>query len=101
MALMAAMRAALRSLQADAAASDRYRMIVESAVDHAILTSSPDGRVTSWNTGAQAILGYTPEDIVGQPFARLFTADDIAANVPAAEMRAAQDGTGEIGRAHV
>jgi PAS domain S-box-containing protein len=94
MALMAAMRAALRSLQADTAASDRYRMIIDSAVDHAILTSGPDGRVTSWNTGAQAILGYKPQDIVGQPVDRLFTADDIAADIPSAEMRAAQDGTG-------
>ncbi|HEY4171394.1 MAG TPA: PAS domain S-box protein, partial [Rhodopila sp.] len=94
MALMAAMRAALRSLQADTAANDRYRMIIDSAVDHAILTSGPDGRVTSWNTGAQAILGYKPQDIVGQPVDRLFTADDIAADIPSAEMRAAQDGTG-------
>ncbi|HEX4366943.1 MAG TPA: ATP-binding protein [Rhodopila sp.] len=94
MPLMAAMRAALRSRQAEVTVAKRHRMIIDSAVDHAILTSSLDGRVTSWNAGAQAILGYAPEDIVGQPSSRLFTDDDIAADVPTLDMRAAQAGTG-------
>ncbi len=67
-------------------------MIVESAIDYAIFTCGLDGRITSWNAGAQAILGYAPEDIVGEPCARVFMADDIVAHVPETEMRAARDG---------
>lgn len=93
MTLIAAMRAALRSRQADAAIIGRDRMIIESAIDDAILTCGLDGRVTTWNTGAQAILGHAPEDILGQPYARIYMADDVDTDVPGVDMRAARDGT--------
>jgi PAS domain S-box-containing protein len=93
--LIAVTRAMLRLRHAETQAqeaSERYRMIVESAVDYAIFTCGMDARITSWNTGAQAILGYAPEDIIGEPCARIFMADDVGADVPEAEMRAAHDG---------
>jgi PAS domain S-box-containing protein len=37
---------------------DIYRFIVESAVDHAVVTTTLDGVVTTWNAGACNILGY-------------------------------------------
>jgi PAS domain S-box-containing protein len=95
MELIAVTRAMLRLRHAEAQAqeaNERYRMIVESAIDYAIFTCGLDGRVTSWNSGAQAILGYPPEDIVGQPCARIFMAEDIIADTPEAEMRAAHQG---------
>jgi len=93
--LIAVTRAMLRLRHAETQAQEageRYRMIVESAVDYAIFTSGLDGRITSWNSGAQAILGYAPEEIIGEPCARIFMADDIGADVPEAEMRAAHLG---------
>ena len=93
--LIAVTHAMLRLRQAETRAQEaheRYRMIVESAVDYAIFTCGLDGRVTSWNSGAEAILGYTPEQIVGQPCARIFLADDVAADVPEAEMLSARTG---------
>ena len=95
MELIAVARAMLRLRYAEAQAQEsgeRYRMIVESAVDYAIFTCGLDGRITSWNSGAQAILGYLPEDIIGEPCARIFMADDIIADVPDAEMRTAFQG---------
>ncbi len=95
MELIAVTRAMLRLRHAEAQAQEsgeRYRMIVESAVDYAIFTCGLDGRITSWNSGAQAILGYLPEDIIGEPCARIFMADDVIADVPQAEMRAAFQG---------
>ena len=62
MELIAVTRAMLRLRHAEAQAqesSERYRMIVESAVDYAIFTCGLDGRITSWNSGAQAILGLS------------------------------------------
>src|ERR1700759_3369250 len=93
--LIAVTRAMRRLRHAEAQAqeaSERYRMIVESAVDYAIFTCGLDGRITSWNSGAQAILGYMPEDIIGEPCTRIFTAEDVIADVPNAEMRAAFQG---------
>ena len=93
--LISVTRAMLRLRIAEAQgqeAGERYRMIVESAVDNAIFTCGLDGRIASWNSGAEAILGYPPETIIGEPCARIFMADDIIAGVPEAEMRAAYDG---------
>lgn len=42
------------------------RLMVESAVDYAIFTTDPDGIVTSWNTGAERVLGYPEAEILGQ-----------------------------------
>ncbi len=95
--LVAVTRAMLRLHGAEAKAhteGERYRMIVESAIDYAIFTCGLDGRVTSWNAGAEAILGYTAEQIIGEHCTRIFMADDVASAVPEAEMQAAQAGAG-------
>jgi PAS domain S-box-containing protein len=93
--LIAVTRAMLRLRQAEITAQEageRYRMIVESAVDYAIFTCGLDGRITGWNSGAEAILGYVPEQIIGEPCARIFLTGDVAKDVPGEEMRAAHQG---------
>ncbi|MEO9786182.1 MAG: PAS domain S-box protein, partial [Aurantimonas coralicida] len=65
----------------------RYRLIVESAVDHAIIVADLDGVISTWNDAAQRVLGWTEADMIGQPIARIFTPEDIEAGVPAKEMR--------------
>jgi PAS domain S-box-containing protein len=93
--LIAVTRAMLRLRHAETQAqeaNERYRMIVESAIDYAIFTCGLDGRITSWNSGAQAILGYPPEEIIGEPSTRIFMPDDIIADVCGAEMRSAHGG---------
>ncbi len=68
-----------------------YRAIFDSAVDFAIVTSDPEGRVTAWNPGAERILGWSAEEMVGRPTATFFTPEDEAADRPATEMRCAAD----------
>ena len=51
----------------------------------------PDGRVTNWNAGAQAIKGYTAEEIVGQHFSRFYTEEDRAGGEPARALETARD----------
>jgi len=51
--------------------------IVDSS-DDAIITKTLDGRITSWNPAATQILGYRPEDILGQPVTRLFPPELVA-----------------------
>jgi PAS domain S-box-containing protein len=41
------------------------RLVLESATDYAIFTTDPNGIVTSWNAGAEHLLGWREEDIVG------------------------------------
>ena len=55
---------------------DRGRLaaIVQSS-DDAIIGKSLDGIVTSWNEGARRLFGYTAEEMVGQPIARLIPGD--------------------------
>ena len=51
--------------------------------DYALYMLDPDGRVTNWNTGAEAIKGYKADEIVGQHFSRFYTEEDRAAGEPA------------------
>jgi PAS domain S-box-containing protein len=42
------------------------RLILDSATDHAIFTVDRDGMVTTWNPGAERLLGYTDSEIIGE-----------------------------------
>ena len=70
-------------------------LLVESAKDFAIFYVDTKGRVITWNSGAERILGWSEAEIVGQPGAVLFTPEDRAALVPEEELRQAE----ETGRA--
>jgi PAS domain S-box-containing protein len=59
-------------------------MFVERLPDYAITLFDAEGRVTSWNTGAQAMLGYAADEAVGQHLSRFYTPADIADGAPAA-----------------
>jgi PAS domain S-box-containing protein len=59
-----------------------FRLLVQGVTDYAVFMLSPDGRVTSWNSGARRIKGYTEGEIIGSHFSRFYTPDDVAAGVP-------------------
>ncbi len=67
----------------------RHHLILESAVDYAIVSMDLQGIVTSWNKGAELILGWTEREMCGRPCDTFFTPEDCAAGVPAREMQAA------------
>jgi len=60
----------------------RFRLLVQGVRDYAIYMLDVDGRVTNWNTGAEAIKGYTADEIVGEHFSRFYTEEDRAAGEP-------------------
>ncbi|HJW08681.1 MAG TPA: PAS domain S-box protein, partial [Holophagaceae bacterium] len=62
----------------------RLRMMIEGAVDYAILMLDLEGRVVSWNRGAERIKGYRAEEILGEPFTRFYPPEDVAAGRPLA-----------------
>jgi PAS domain S-box-containing protein len=73
----------------------RARLIVDSATDYAIITMDADGCVTSWNVGAQAIMGYAEAEILGRSGDVIFTAEDRSNGRFTTELRRAA----ETGRA--
>ena len=81
---------------------DIYRKAIEDIRDYAIFMTDPDGIITNWNFGAQQILGYTEEEIIGKDAARFFTPEDRSKNVPRKELEtAATLGRAEDERWHV
>src|ERR1700755_2664711 len=66
---------------------------VQSGVDHAIFMLDTEGRIQSWNPGAERIKGYTAGEIIGEHFSRFYTQEDRAAGVPEIALRqAAEEG---------
>ncbi len=68
---------------------ERFRLLVESMQDYAIFMLDPNGRVTSWNTGAVKIKGYQQQEIFGEPFGRFYTPEDQARGLPGQALREA------------
>jgi PAS domain S-box-containing protein len=73
----------------------RARLILDSATDYAIITLDIDGCITSWNAGAQNIMGYAEAEVLGWSGDVVFTAEDRANGKFAVELRRAV----ETGRA--
>ncbi len=67
----------------------RFSSMLESVRDYAIIFLDLDGRVATWNKGAERIKGYRPEEIVGRHFSRFYTPDDIANGKPDRELHVA------------
>src|SRR5919106_2689457 len=75
------------------ARDEQFRLLVEAVKDYAIFLLDPEGRVVSWNAGAERIKGYSAEEILGQEFTRFYEPDDIAAGLPEQMLaRAAREG---------
>ncbi len=68
---------------------EQFRLLLESVNDYAIYMLDVEGRVLTWNSGAQAIKGYLESEVVGRNFAMFFTPEDIAAGTPQAELETA------------
>jgi PAS domain S-box-containing protein len=76
---------------------ERFRILVEGVQDYAIFTLDPDGKVLTWNAGAERIKGYKAEEIIGQNFSRFFLQTDIDQGKPEKELHlASTSGRSEI-----
>jgi PAS domain S-box-containing protein len=69
---------------------ERFRLLVEGVKDYAIFLLDPEGRVSSWNTGAERIKGYTESEIIGQHFSRFYPEEAIARRWPWRELEIAK-----------
>jgi PAS domain S-box-containing protein len=69
---------------------ERFRMLIQGVTDYAIYMLDPEGRITSWNAGAQRFKGYTADEIIGEHFSRFYSEDDQQAGIPAAALQTAK-----------
>ncbi|MFC3291538.1 hybrid sensor histidine kinase/response regulator [Modicisalibacter luteus] len=69
-------------LQAASAFEGRYRLLVDAVSDYAIFMLDPEGRIASWNYGAQRTKGYQEAEILGQHFSVFYTEADKQAELP-------------------
>ena len=96
---IAALEAENAALRAEA---ERLRQVLDSATDHAIVTLNPEGRITGWNEGARAILGYGDAEILGRSGEVFFPAEDRAGGVFVGELcRALEEGRAPNERWHI
>src|ERR671913_773087 len=80
----------------------RFERLVESAKDYAIFMTDADGRVSTWNEGAQRLFGYGEAEIVGEDASLLFTPEDRESGAPERELeKARNEGRAEDERWHV
>ena len=69
---------------------ERHRLLINGVADYAIYWLDVDGRVNSWNTGAQNLKQYTEREIIGKHFSVFFTDEDRAKGMPARAMHEAR-----------
>ena len=75
---------------------ERFRLLITGVKDYAIFMLDPDGRVASWNAGAERFKGYQAQEIIGQPSSRFYTPEDVAEGKPGRGLRiAAAEGRAE------
>jgi len=71
------------------ASEQRLHLLMESVKDYAIVMLDLDGKVASWNAGAERIKGYSADEIIGQNHSRFYLEEDVRAGKPELELRAA------------
>lgn len=76
------------------ASEERFRLLVEGVREYAIIMLDQQGKVSSWNVGAERIHGYRGQEIIGHSYSRFFSEDDARNGLPEKELeRAAELGT--------
>jgi two-component system CheB/CheR fusion protein len=80
---------------------ERMRLVAESTKDYAIITTDTEGRITSFNNGAERIFGFAEQEALGQMIDIIFTPEDREQGIPDDERRhAREEGRAEDERWH-
>ncbi|WIV54615.1 PAS domain-containing sensor histidine kinase [Amycolatopsis nalaikhensis] len=68
---------------------ERFRLLVQGVLDYGIFMLDPEGRISSWNAGAERIKGWSAGEIIGQHFSVFYPPEDVAVGKPARELEIA------------
>jgi PAS domain S-box-containing protein len=93
-------RSTLRTIRSQAAmqeSEERFRMLLSGVRDYAIFMLDPQGRVITWNEGAERIKGYRQEEILGSHYSRFYPPEEVRAGLPDRLLKiASADGRTEV-----
>jgi PAS domain S-box-containing protein len=79
--------------RAPRSSEERFRFMVDNVRDYAIITLDRDGRVATWNRGAQEIKGWRADEIIGQHFSRFYPEEHVRSGKSERELEiAAREG---------
>src|ERR1700689_3888828 len=70
--------------------AELFRLLVEGIRDYAIFVLDPEGKILTWNPGAQAMKGYTRDEIVGKHFSTFYPAEAVQSGWPQRELTLAE-----------
>jgi PAS domain S-box-containing protein len=68
---------------------ERFRLLVDSVKEYAIFMLDPEGRVASWNLGAERIIGYTAAEAIGRHFSCFYPAEAAERGAPRQDLDSA------------
>lgn len=71
--------------------ADMLRSLIEAVTDYAIFRIDLQGRVETWNSGAERIKGYTAAEIIGRSIHDFYTPEDRKEGRPEANLRMAAE----------
>lgn len=72
---------------------ERLRLAAQTTNDFAIIVQDQDGKIVSWNAGAERVFEYAPDEVIGEDIAIIFTPEDQTDAIPQEERQlAARDG---------
>jgi PAS domain S-box-containing protein len=66
-----------------------FHLLVDQITDYAIFLLTPTGEMATWNSGAQRIKGYKPQEIIGKHFRNFYGPEAQAAQIPEEELKIA------------
>lgn len=66
-----------------------FQLLVQGVKEYAIFMLDPEGRIATWNSGAERIKGYRADEIIGEHFSRFYTEEDKRADLPMRSLRQA------------
>jgi PAS domain S-box-containing protein len=69
--------------------SEEFRSMMENLREHSIVTLDPAGRVLTWSKGAETVMGYRADEIIGMHFSRFYTATDVGLGKPEQNLQTA------------
>ncbi len=77
--------------------AEQLRLLVQGTTDYAIFMLDPEGRIVTWNSGAERLKGYRADEIIGQHFSRFYPPDAIQREWPKHELEVART-VGQLSR---
>lgn len=84
-----ALQAAIQQKEELRASEERFRLLVDGVRDYALFMLDPDGRIVSWNAGAERIKGWSADEVIGRHVSLFYTREDRENGLPQREMELA------------